>query len=74
MGQLPGYRRQNPSEPNPYAGRTTCLRCDDVFESWDHRKNRLCPRCREAIEAEPSDEPSHDLPLPMRQSRPREDG
>jgi hypothetical protein len=44
-----------------YAGPTTCLRCDAGFESWDRRQNRLCPRCREAIAAQPSDEPQYDL-------------
>jgi hypothetical protein len=51
-----------PPKHNLYAGRTTCLRCDKEFWSWDRRQNRLCPRCRDAIEAEPSDEPMHHLP------------
>ena len=41
-----------------YAGLTTCLRCDQVFESWDRRQNRLCDTCLLAIAEDPSDEPS----------------
>jgi hypothetical protein len=44
------------------AGRTTCLRCEQPFRSWDRRRNRLCPRCRQALSARPSDEPRHRLP------------
>jgi hypothetical protein len=68
MRRQPPRRRQTPPKPTSYAGPTTCLRCEDVFESWDRRQNRLCPRCREAIAAEPSDEPAHDLPRPLRRS------
>lgn len=28
-------------------GKTTCLRCDKVFDSWDVRNNRICPDCKE---------------------------
>lgn len=73
MSRLPPRRRQTPPKHSPYAGPTTCLRCDDVFQSWDRRHNRLCPSCREAIAAEPSEEPSYDLPRPMRHSRTRDD-
>jgi hypothetical protein len=59
MGQRPGHGRQKSPKPTAYAGPTTCLRCDATFESWDRRQNRLCERCRAAIAAEPSDEPSH---------------
>jgi hypothetical protein len=58
MSRQPARRRQKP-QPTPYAGLTSCLRCDTVFESWDRRQNRLCDTCRQAIEAQPSDEPSH---------------
>jgi hypothetical protein len=70
MGQRPGHRRPKPSAHHPYAGPTTCLRCDDVFESWDRRQNRLCLRCREAINAEPSEEPRHPFrpPTPRRRT------
>jgi predicted amidophosphoribosyltransferase len=52
-----------------YAGPTTCLRCDEVFESWDRRQNRLCPRCREAIDQQPSDKPRYSFPRPLRRLR-----
>ena len=42
-----------------YAGPTTCLRCDHPFQSWDRRQNRLCPTCRQALTAQPSDEVRH---------------
>jgi len=47
--------------PHAYAGLTTCLRCDETFESWDRRQNRLCPKCRVAVATEPSDETRHRL-------------
>ena len=28
-----------------HAGPTQCLNCRKTFNSWDIRKNRLCPRC-----------------------------
>jgi hypothetical protein len=62
MGQRPGHGRQKLPKRISYAGLITCLRCDEIFESWDRRQNRLCPSCREAIAAQPSDEPSHRLP------------
>jgi hypothetical protein len=34
---------QSPPKRNPYAGLTTCLRCNREFQSWDRRQNRLCP-------------------------------
>ena len=49
------YRSQ-PTPPSPYAGLTTCLRCDRIFKSWDRRQNRLCQRCREAMDRDPSEE------------------
>jgi hypothetical protein len=71
MGQRPGHGRQKSPKPSAYAGPTTCLRCDKVFESWDRRQNRLCQTCRETIAAEPSDEPSHSVP--KRKGRPHDD-
>jgi hypothetical protein len=62
MSQHAPRRREPPAKPNAYAGPTTCLRCDGVFESWDRRQNRLCPRCRAAIAAEPTHETLHRLP------------
>jgi hypothetical protein len=62
MSRQPPRRYEKPQKPGPYAGPTMCLRCDAVFQSWDRRQNRLCPSCREAIEAELSDEPLHHLP------------
>jgi len=53
---------RKPPKDSLYAGQVTCLRCDRAFHSWDRRQNRLCVYCREAIEAEPSDEPMYDLP------------
>jgi hypothetical protein len=58
-------RRRGPApKHNPYAGPTTCLRCDARFQSWDRRQNRVCPNCREALAEQPSDEPSYTLDLP----------
>lgn len=56
--------RQKPPKRNPYAGPTTCLRCDARFESWDRRQNRLCQRCREALARIPSAELLSPLPSP----------
>jgi hypothetical protein len=64
MSRKPPRRYEKPLERNPYTGPTTCLRCDKQFWSWDRRQNRLCSVCREAIAAEPSDEPP--LPVPTR--------
>jgi hypothetical protein len=58
-----------PIKPTPYAGRTVCLRCDDVFESWDRRQNRLCPQCQQAIAVQPSDEPTYRPLKPRRRLR-----
>ena len=60
MGQRPGRRRQK-SLPTVYAGLTTCLRCDVIFESWDRRQNRLCDACRQTIAEQPSDEPAYPI-------------
>jgi hypothetical protein len=45
-----------------YAGPTTCLRCDREFHSWDRRQNRLCAKCLEYLNGEPSDEHRYSLP------------
>jgi hypothetical protein len=62
MGQHPGRGRQKFRSVTPYAGLTTCLRCDAAFVSWDRRQNRLCKTCTEAIQQEPSEEPSYRIP------------
>jgi hypothetical protein len=72
-GPLKGPHRRAPKH-SPYAGPTTCLRCDREFQSWDRRHNRLCPPCREALEREPSDESPHPLPRSMRRPRTQDDG
>jgi hypothetical protein len=61
-----------PPKYSPYAGPTTCLRCEREFHSWDRRQNRLCLICRETIEREPSEE--EPWPLPIRRPRQRNDG
>jgi hypothetical protein len=57
MGTRP--MTQTPVRRVSYAGPTTCLRCDQEFRSWDRRHNRLCPRCRQLLNAQPSDEVTH---------------
>ena len=64
---------QKPPTRTRYAGPTTCLRCDEIFDSWDRRQNRLCPHCLQAIKEGASDEPSYPLPTHIRRSRLRED-
>ena len=59
---MPGTKHV--SEPSPYAGPVICLRCDKGFESWDRRQNKLCPRCREYIEGQPSAEPLYQVGIP----------
>jgi predicted amidophosphoribosyltransferase len=71
MSQRPGRHHEKPQKLSPYAGPTTCLRCDKTFESWDRRQNRLCPNCRETIEEQPSDEPSYPVLIPNRRFRHR---
>ena len=65
--------RQPPRRRKPlgtvYAGLTTCLRCDKVFESWDRRQNRLCDACRQTIEQQPSDELVHPITTSRRLPR-----
>jgi hypothetical protein len=73
MGQRPGHRRRKRSAHHPYAGPTTCLRCDREFQSWDRRQNRLCPRCQQELERAPSEEPTRPLPPSVRRSRPIDD-
>jgi hypothetical protein len=57
---------QPPAPRLSYAGPTTCLRCDRRFRSWDRRHNRLCPRCRQSLSTQPSDETRHRLPTRRR--------
>jgi hypothetical protein len=71
MSQRPGHERHKPI-PTAYAGLTTCLRCDDVFKSWDRRQNRLCNTCRQAIEEQAAEEPFQTIHQPRR--LPRETG
>jgi protein-arginine kinase activator protein McsA len=52
-------------QENAYAGLTTCLRCDEHFESWDRRQNRLCASCLEYLNQQPSDEDQY-IPLKRR--------
>jgi hypothetical protein len=74
MSQRPGHGRQKPKKSTLYAGPTTCLRCDRVFESWDRRQNRLCMICRETIDREPSGEDDYPLHAPWRRPRNRDEG
>jgi hypothetical protein len=62
-GPAKGPHRRAPKD-SPYAGRTTCLRCDREFQSWDRRQNRLCAHCRDAIAEGASEEPSYQLTRP----------
>jgi hypothetical protein len=71
-GPLKGPHRRAPKH-GPYAGATTCLRCDREFHSWDRRQNRLCPRCQQELEREPSEEPTRPLPWAVRRSQLIED-
>jgi predicted amidophosphoribosyltransferase len=64
MSRQSGRLREPLPTPSPYAGPTRCLRCDAAFESWDRRHNRICPRCREAMAEQPSDEPSATIDRP----------
>jgi predicted Zn-ribbon and HTH transcriptional regulator len=41
-----------PRKEDLQPGRTTCLRCSKVFQSWDIRANRRCPQCRYAVDSE----------------------
>jgi hypothetical protein len=72
-GPPKGPHRRTPKD-SPYAGRTTCLRCDREFWSWDRRQNRLCLSCRETIDREPSEEPRPPFRLPTRRPRTQDDG
>ena len=57
---------QTPVTRVSYAGPTTCLRCDQTFQSWDRRHNRLCQRCRHVLKTQPSDETSYRAPTRWR--------
>jgi hypothetical protein len=73
MGQRPGRRKQKPPRPTAYASLIPCLRCDQPFESWDRRQNRLCEACRQAITEQPSEEPSHTIHQPRHLPHGRDD-
>jgi predicted amidophosphoribosyltransferase len=66
------YRRT--VKPTAYAGPTTCLRCEKMFHSWDRRQNRLCPRCHNELDQEPSEEPDSPFHPPWRRSGNQDDG
>ncbi len=51
---------------SPYAGPTTCLRCDERFDSWDVRQNRLCPRCHQALDEQVPEDPPYQVLKPRR--------
>jgi uncharacterized protein with PIN domain len=70
-GPLKGSHRRTPKD-GPYAAFTTCLRCDREFWSWDRWQNRLCARCKNELDQEPSEEAWHPLPPSLR--RPRHNG
>ena len=73
MSRQPPRRREKPPQRTTYAGLTTCLRCDRVFESWDRRQNRLCDACRQTIAEQPSDEPAYPIATSRRLPRERDD-
>lgn len=33
-------------------GKMTCLRCDQIFDSWDIKLNRICLNCKEIAREE----------------------
>jgi predicted amidophosphoribosyltransferase len=72
-GQSKGPHRRTP-KPSVYAGPTTCLRCEETFQSWDRRQNRLCPRCRHELDQVPSEEPHLRFHPPRRRSGNQDDG
>jgi hypothetical protein len=72
-GPRKAHQRRAPKD-SPYAGPATCLRCAKTFESWDRRQNRLCLRCRETIDREPSEEPHPPFRAPTRRGRNPDEG
>ena len=38
--------RRSEGLPNIEPGIVKCLRCDNEFESWDKRNNRVCDECK----------------------------
>jgi predicted amidophosphoribosyltransferase len=72
-GAPKGPHRRTP-KPTAYAGPTICLRCDQTFESWDRRQNRLCPLCRHNLDREPSEERRFPFHPPMRRGRNPDEG
>jgi predicted amidophosphoribosyltransferase len=73
QGPLKGPHRRAPKH-SPYAGSTTCLRCDHAFWSWDRRQNRLCPRCKNELDQEPSEEPRRPFHPPTHRLRNQDGG
>ena len=59
---------QTPATRVSYAGPTTCLRCEQRFQSWDRRHNRLCPSCRRVLHTQPSDEVRYGAPTRRRRT------
>lgn len=42
------YTHSKPkAKKSPYAGETTCLKCESKFFSLNKREFRICPRCKE---------------------------
>jgi hypothetical protein len=62
MSEHPRRQSDPPPQRRSHAGLTFCLRCDQLFYSWDRRQNRLCDACREALKDQPSEEPTHPVP------------
>ena len=66
MSQQPVRGHRQKPTPTEDAGPTTCLRCDEIFQSWDRRQNRLCRRCRQVIDTQSSEEVSQVIEMPRR--------
>jgi hypothetical protein len=58
MSQHPEFKRPK-FTPTAYTGPTICLRCDQQFQSWDRRQNRLCGVCLQTIAEQPGEEPTY---------------
>ena len=57
---------QTPVPRVSYAGPIMCLRCEQRFQSWDRRYNRLCRSCRRVLHTQPSDEDRYGAPTRRR--------
>lgn len=57
MRREPALSRHALASPEYRPGRIPCLRCAHDFKSWDVRENRLCGRCREALDRDATPEP-----------------